>query len=101
MKFLNKQTAAALLSVAMLMIAIPAVGQIDNGLTFDAPFAFRAGKATLPAGTYRVTKPNDTEDVLLIANVDGSAGAFVDYRSVDKNLVGSDAKVDFIKTADT
>jgi len=74
-----------LLSVAFLLIAIPAVAQVGNGVNFNAPFAFYAGNAKMPAGSYKVTQPDVNDSVLLIEDVDGSHSAFVEYLAVNKN----------------
>ena len=57
MKTFQKLT--VLLSMLCLLSAIPAMAQVDNRLTFQAPFAFYAGNAKLPAGSYTVTQQDD------------------------------------------
>ena len=88
----------ALLGAALLLIAMPAVAQIEGTVTFDAPFAFYAGDAKMPAGTYRVTQPDATVPVLLIQ--DAANSAFVRYMPVDKVGAASQAKVSFTKYGD-
>ena len=83
----------ALLGAALLLIAMPAVAQIEGAVTFDAPFTFYAGDAKMPAGTYRVTQPDATVPVLLIE--DAANSAFVRYVPVDKAGAASQAKVSF------
>jgi hypothetical protein len=77
MKIFQKPT--VLMSILLLLSAIPALAQIDNRVTFDAPFAFYAGNAKMPAGHYTVTQPDAIANVLLIESADRSHSAFVDY----------------------
>ena len=62
-----------------VLCAIPSVAQIDNGVTFEAPSAFYAGNAKMPAGSYRVTQPDADGHLLLIESGDGSHSVFVEY----------------------
>jgi hypothetical protein len=59
--------------------AIPTMAQITNRVTFDAPAAFYAGNAKMPAGSYTVTQPNADDNMLLIEDAGGSHSAFVEY----------------------
>src|SRR5207245_11432372 len=45
--------------------SIPTMAQISNKVTFDAPFAFYAGNAKMPAGSYTITQP-DIDDNLFV-----------------------------------
>jgi hypothetical protein len=62
-----------------VLCAIPAAAQIVNRVTFDAPSAFYAGNAKMPAGSYTVTQPDPDSDLLLIEDTSGSHSAFVEY----------------------
>jgi len=82
MKFSAKYT--ALLSVAFLLFAIPALAQnASNGVKFEAPFAFQVRDVTMPAGNYKVTQPDINVAVLLVQDADGSHSALVTYTPVD------------------
>jgi hypothetical protein len=48
-----------------------------GAMRITIPFAFTAGEATLPAGTYTIKRLSQTSDALLIASVDGKASAAV------------------------
>jgi hypothetical protein len=74
---------AALLSVAFLLFAIPALAQDNNGVKFKAPFAFQVRDITMPAGSYRVTQPDIDVAVLLVQDAGGSHSALVAYTPVD------------------
>jgi hypothetical protein len=62
-----------------VLCAIPSMAQIANSVTFDAPSAFYAGNAKMPAGSYTVTQPNADDNMLLIEDASGSHSAFVEY----------------------
>jgi hypothetical protein len=59
--------------------AIPTMAQITNRVTFDAPAAFYAGNAKMPAGSYTVSQPDIDSNLLLIEDINGSHSAFVEY----------------------
>ena len=86
-----------LMSMLLLLSAIPTMAQIDQSVTFEAPFAFYAGNAKMPAGSYRVTRPDDNADLLLIESANGSYSAFVDYVPVQSNTPPSNTEVTFNK----
>jgi hypothetical protein len=86
-----------LLSAAFLFLAIPALAQIEDGVSFKAPFAFRVGDATMPAGSYRVSQPDDNVAVLMIQAADGSRSTIVAYRPVDKDTAPSETLIQFKK----
>jgi hypothetical protein len=62
-----------------VLCAIPTMAQITNRVTFDAPAAFYAGNAKMPAGSYTVTQPEPDDNLLLIEDASGSHSAFVEY----------------------
>jgi hypothetical protein len=53
--------------------------QISNKVTFDAPSAFYAGNAKMPAGSYTVTQPNVDDNLLLVEDASGSHSAYVEF----------------------
>jgi len=97
MKTFQKLT--VLMSMLCLLSAIPAMAQIDNGLTFRAPFTFYAGNAKLPAGSYTVTQADDNADLLLIESADGSHSVFVEYVADGSDTAPSKTEVTFNKYA--
>jgi hypothetical protein len=62
-----------------VLCAIPAMAQIANTVKFDAPSAFYAGNAKMPAGSYTVTQPEPDDNLLLIEDASGSHSAFVEF----------------------
>ncbi len=99
MKTFQKFT--ALMSMVWLLAAIPAMAQVDNRLTFQAPFAFYAGNAKLPAGSYAVTQPDLNSELLLIESADGSHSVFVEYSADDSDTAPAKTEVTFNKYANT
>jgi len=95
------QKLTVLMSMLCLLAAIPAMGQVDNRLTFQAPFAFYAGNAKLPAGSYTVTQPDDNSELLLIESVDGLHSVFVDYMTDDSDTAPAKTEVTFNKYGNT
>jgi hypothetical protein len=93
------QKLTVLIGMLLLLSAIPAVAQIDNGVTFQASFAFYAGNAKLPPGTYTVRQPDDNAELLLIESADGSHSVFVDYMPDESNTPPSKTEITFNKYA--
>ena len=62
-----------------VLCAVPSMAQITNSVTFDAPSAFYAGNAKMPAGSYTVTQPEPDDNLLLIEDAGGSHSAFVEF----------------------
>src|SRR5213594_853507 len=69
----------AFMGLLSVLCAIPTMAQISNKVTFDAPFAFYAGNAKMPAGSYTVTQPNVDDSLLLIEDASGSHSAYVEF----------------------
>ena len=88
-----------ILSTGLLSVlcAIPAMAQIANSVTFDAPSAFYAGNAKMPAGSYRVTQPNADDSLLLLETADGSHSVFVEYEIVSSETRHAQSDVTFNK----
>src|SRR5258708_11703746 len=68
-----------------VLCAIPSMAQITNRVTFDAPSAFYAGNAKMPAGSYSASQPNADDKLLLIEDTSGSHSAFVESEVVTSN----------------
>ena len=95
MKLFQKLT--FLIGTLGLLSAIPAVAQIENRVTFQAPFAFYAGNAKLPAGSYTVTQQDDNAELLLIEDANGSHSVFVEYEPSPSVNPASKTEVTFNK----
>ena len=66
-----------------LLSAIPLAAQVANSVVnrvvFTAPFPFYAGNVKLPAGSYRITEPNANAKIVLIRNIAGTKGEFINF----------------------
>ena len=93
MNTLKKQI--ALMGLLSVLCAIPSMAQIANSVKFDAPSAFYAGNAKMPAGNYTVTQPNIDDNLLLIEDADGSHSAFVEYEVRPSNTSYDHSDVTF------
>ena len=80
-----------------VLCAIPSMAQITNRVTFDAPSAFYAGNAKMPAGSYTVTQPDADTNLLLIESASGSHSVFVEYEVVSSNTPHAKSDVTFNK----
>jgi hypothetical protein len=90
-----------LMGLLSVLFAIPAMAQITTRVTFDAPSAFYAGNAKMPAGSYSVTRPNDDENLLLIEDASGSHSAFVEYVVTSSETPHAQSDVTFNKYGKT
>jgi hypothetical protein len=79
------------------LCAIPTMAQITNSVKFDAPSAFYAGNAKMPAGSYTVTQPEPGDNLLLIEDASGSHSAFVEYVIVHSETPHAQSDVTFNK----
>jgi len=71
--------------LALAFLATTQVARAQDALLVNIPFAFTAGKMTLPAGQYRIQKAADTSSALLIQRTDRTAAGLVISRPVDTN----------------
>lgn len=86
-----------LVGLLSVLYAIPTMAQINNKVTFDAPSAFYAGNAKMPAGSYTVTQPNLDDNLLLIEDASGSHSVFVEYVVAPSNTPYAQTDVTFNK----
>lgn len=93
-------TTVALLS---LLVTLVMSGYANSGrIMVDIPFAFTAGKATLPAGKYVVEQTSTINNVLLIRAAEGKGKTFVTVMSNDtQQRAQSKAKLVFHRYGDT
>jgi hypothetical protein len=80
-----------------VLCVIPTMAQITNWVTFDAPSAFYAGNAKMPAGSYTVSQPDIDANLLLIEDANGSHSAFVEYDVVSSDTAHVQSDVTFNK----
>jgi len=63
--------------LALALLATTQTVRAQEPVLVNIPFAFTAGKMTLPAGEYRVQQPAIHSTALIIQRVDGSASTIV------------------------
>jgi hypothetical protein len=95
------QKLIVLASVLLLLSAIPTMAQIETSVTFEAPFAFYAGNAKMPAGSYTVTQADDNDQLILIESANGSHSVYVEYVPAESNNRASKTEITFNKYGKT
>jgi hypothetical protein len=84
-----------------LLSAMPLAAQVDNSVVFTAPFPFYAGNVKWPAGSYRITEPNANTKIVLIRNIAGTKGEFIDFIPTSSLGPQKETDVTFQKHGDT
>jgi hypothetical protein len=88
-----------------LLSVIPLAAQVAHSLVysvdFTAPFPFYAGNVKLPAGSYRITEPNENADIVLIRNIAGTKGEFIYFTPTSSLHPQKENDVTFRKYGDT
>ena len=90
-----------LLPAAALLLSVgtaEAGAQIIEGMTFSTQFAFTAGEAKFPAGTYKVKPMEGDPNVVEISSADGSSSAVVTVRTAETLAEPSKGEVTFLKS---
>ena len=86
-------TITGMLALALMAATKPARAQ--EPLLVHIPFAFAAGKMTLPAGEYRVQKAAYDSSILLIQRTDQAATAMVTSFAAQANAKQAQSKLIF------
>jgi hypothetical protein len=84
-----------------LLSALPLAAQVDDGVNFTTKFAFYAGSAKLPAGSYKVSQPNMDVNVLLVTSTDGTKSVFVNFIPTESVQPYTRSVVTFQRYGDT
>src|ERR1700740_926231 len=88
-----------------LLSVIPLAAQVAhsdvNHVVFTAPFPFYAGTVKLPAGSYIITEPNESANVVLIRNSAGTNGEFIEFIPTSSLDPQKENDVTFQKVGDT
>ena len=94
-----------MLSVLSVLSVMPLAAEIDNSdfysVVFTAPFPFYAGNVKLPAGSYRITEPNQNTNAVLIRNSAGTKGEFINFIPTSSLDPQKETDVTFQKYGDT
>ena len=70
-------------------------------LVFTAPFPFYAGNVKLPAGSYIITEPDVNAKIVLIRNIAGTKGEFINFIPTSSLDPQKETDVTFRKYGDT
>src|ERR1700733_4143248 len=88
-----------------LLWVMPLAGQVASSaassVVFTAPFPFYAGNVKLPAGSYRITEPNQNTNAVLIRNSAGTKGEFINFIPTSSLDPQKETDVTFQKYGDT
>ena len=84
-----------------LLSAMPLAAQVDNSVVFTAPFPFYAGNVKLPAGSYIISERNVGDQTVLIRNIAGTKGEFINFIPTSSLDPQKETDVTFHKYGDT
>ena len=86
----------SVLSVYVILTAVPASAQVTRQMTVTIPFDFTVEKTTLPAGTYVVYATGSSQsDGWLMRDAEGRAGTFVMTHAVRSRDLSGKARLEF------
>jgi hypothetical protein len=84
-----------------LLSVMPLAAQVDNSVVFTAPFPFYVGNVRLPAGSYIITERNASAEIVLIRNIAGTKGEFINFIPTSSLDPQKETAVTFHKYGDT
>jgi hypothetical protein len=88
-----------------MLSVIPLAAQVANSdvdsVVFTAPFPFYAGNVKLPAGSYIITEPIANAQTVLIRNIAGTKGEFINFIPTRSRVPQKETDVTFQKYGDT
>jgi hypothetical protein len=91
----------ATMGMLSLLSVMPLAAQVADSLVFTAPFPFYAGNVKLPAGSYIITEPNANTQIVLIRNIAGTKGEFINFIPTSSLNPQKETDVTFQKYGDT
>jgi hypothetical protein len=84
-----------------LLSVMPLAAQVDYSVVFTAPFPFYAGNVKLPAGSYKITEPDQNSPTVLIRNIAGTQGEFINFIPTSSSDPQKETYLTFHKYGDT
>jgi hypothetical protein len=87
--------------LSVMPLAAQVASSAVSSVVFTAPFPFYAGTVKLPAGSYRITEPNENTYVVLIRNSAGTKGEFINFIPTSSFDPQKKTDVTFQKYGDT
>jgi hypothetical protein len=94
-------TMGALSLLSVMPLAAQVAHSLVYSVVFTAPFPFYAGDVKLPAGSYKITEPNASEKIVLIRNIAGTQGEFINFIPTSSSDPQKETYLTFHKYGDT
>ena len=94
-------TMGMLSPLSVMPLAAQVANSLVSSVVFTAPFPFYAGNVKLPAGSYRITEPNENASIVLIRNIAGTKGEFINFIPTTSLDPQKENDVTFQKYGDT
>src|SRR5246127_1813915 len=94
-------TMGMLSPLSVMPLAAQVANSLVSSVVFTAPFPFYAGNVKLPAGSYRITEPNANAKIVLIRNIAGTKGEFINFIPTTSLDPQKETDVTFHKYGDT
>ena len=94
-------TVGALSVLSVMPLAAQVAYSGASKIVFTAPFPFYAGNVKLPAGSYTITEPNENTWTVLIRNIAGTKGEFINFTPTSSVDPQKETEVTFQKNGDT
>ena len=87
--------------LSIMPLAAQVAHSLVNSVVFTAPFPFYAGNVKLPAGSYKITEPDSNAKIVLIRNIAGTKGEFINFIPTSSWDPQKESDVTFQKYGDT
>jgi hypothetical protein len=87
--------------LSVMPLAAQVASSAASSVVFTAPFPFYVGNVKLPAGSYRITEPNQNTNAVLIRNSAGTKGEFINFIPTSSLDPQKETDVTFQKYGDT
>jgi hypothetical protein len=92
---------AVKMGLLSLLSVMPLAAQIDNGVDFKTSFPFYVGTTKMPAGSYKITQSDSSENMLLVQSMDGTQSGFIEFIPTHSAQAHRNSDVTFHKYGDT
>lgn len=78
-----------------LLLAVPGVAQLANGMDFSTDFAFWVGTTKMPAGAYKITQPDQMQGMMRVTDAAGKHSAMVEFTPMQADTAHASSDVTF------
>ena len=93
MKTLLKMVGAS--GLLCLLLAVPGVAQLANGMDFSTDFPFTVGTTKMPAGAYTITQSDQAQSMMRISDASGKHSAMVEFTPMQAETTHASSDVTF------